>query len=234
METAKSGMKAGRGRTRPLAVLAMGVAGATLLLNPFAGTSPAAETPQIQAYQLRAIHSDKNAAVTGGSAADGAAIVQKAPASVNSQGWVPLPFGSAWIMVNANSGKVLDVAGGSTQLGAVLTQQAFGATAAQVESQVWFIIPFGEGTVVFANYKSGQVMDVSGASAGDDVPLTQWQFHGAPNQRWSGVAVGVPVTTTSSTTVTTVTPTTVTPTTVTPTTVTPTTVTPTTVTPTTI
>jgi hypothetical protein len=144
----------------------------------------------LRAFQLRAAHSGKNAAVVGGSLANGAAIVQKTPNSLNSQGWVALPFGSASIMVNVNSNKVLDVAGGSTANGAGLVQHDFGPTVSQVESQVWFLLPFGDAQAVFVNYKSGLVMDVSGGSGADDVPLIQWPWKGRANQVWTGVAVG--------------------------------------------
>ena len=93
-------------------------------------------------------------------------------------------------MVNVNSNKVLDVAGGSTGNGAVLVQHEFGPTLGQVESQVWFLLPWGSTHTVFVNYKSGLVMDVSGGSGAENVPLVQWPWTGQANQVWAGVAVG--------------------------------------------
>src|SRR6059036_146438 len=88
---------------RAIAPVAVAVAGASLLVAPLSSTSPAAQSPQIQAFQLRAAHSGKNVDVASGSEANGAAVVQNAANANNSQGWIPLPFGTGWIMVNANS-----------------------------------------------------------------------------------------------------------------------------------
>jgi len=59
---------------------------------------------------------------------------------------------------------------------------------------------------VFVNCKSGLVMDVSGVSTADDVPIVQWALTGQATQLWSGVAVGVPAPTTSTTSTTTTVP----------------------------
>ena len=187
-----NGMRTGRGRSRRLALLAVGVAGATLLLNPFSGSVPAAETPQLQGFHLRVAHSAKDAGV--GSAADGAPVVQWTPQTLNNQGWVPLPFGPAWVFVNLNSNKVLDVAGGSTANGAAVIQQGWAGTA----SQVWFLVNFGTTHKVFVNFNSGKAMDVAGASITDGAPLIQWDWMGSTNQIWSGVPVGMPTSSTTS------------------------------------
>ncbi|MBA3268536.1 MAG: RICIN domain-containing protein [Acidimicrobiia bacterium] len=187
-------MKTDHSRNRKLSLATICVAGAALFLNPFSGSAPAAETPQLQGFQLVAGHSGKAAAVTGGSNADGAAVVQLTPSNLNSQGWVPLPFGNSWVLVNLNSNKVLDVQGQSTANGAAVIQQGWAGTA----SQVWTLSAFGPGHTVFINFASQKAMDVAGASVANGAPLIQWDWNGGASQIWRGVAVGVPASTTTT------------------------------------
>ncbi len=171
--------------------------GLSLVVATFSANAPAVEAPQLQGFHLVAAHSGKVAAVAGGSVADGAVVVQAMPDSLNSQGWVALPFptpaefGPAAILVNLNSNKVLAVAGGSTANGATVIQEPWTGSP----SQVWFLYaggPFGPTHAIFLNANSAKVMDVAGASTADGASIIQWDYHGGANQAWQGFAVGVP------------------------------------------
>jgi|GEM_PF-5440890 len=191
-------MKASRFlRTRAILPAAALVGGAGLLVTQLSGSAPASETPQIQSFHLRAAHSGKDATVAGGSLADGARVIQLPATALNDQGFVPLPFGSAFVIVNANSNKVLDIDGGSTASGAAVVQHTFGPSAAEAQSQVWFLTSSGTGAV-FTNFKSGLAMEVAGASTSDGAPLIQSPKNGAADQTFTGIPVGVPATTSSS------------------------------------
>ena len=78
---------------------------------------------------------------------------------------------------NANSGKVLDVAGASTMNGAPVIQWTFHGGA----NQQWGLVYSGK-VVVFINVNSGKVLDVTGASTADGARMIQWPWHGGANQ----------------------------------------------------
>lgn len=183
-------------RARAILPAAALVGGASLLVTQL-GTAPASETPQIQSFHLRAANSGKDLTVAGGSLADGARVIQLPATALNDQGFVPLPFGSAFVIVNANSNKVLDIDGGSTAAGAPVVQHVFGPTAAEAQSQVWFLTSSGTGAV-FTNFKSGLAMEVAGASTADGAPLIQSPKNGAGDETFTGIPVGVPATSSSS------------------------------------
>jgi len=199
-------MKMTSWRSRISALVVVVVAGAGFSLIQFTGAAPAAQTPQLQGFHLRAAHSAKDAGVAGGATTAGAAVVQETPSALNSQGWVPLPFGTAWVFVNLNTNMVMTVQGGSTANGAAVLQEPWAGTP----SQIWFLYPFGSTQTVFINFHSGKAMDVAGGSVSDGAAVIQWTWHAAPNQVWQGVPVGVPTSTTSTSSTTTTAPTTTT------------------------
>src|SRR5215210_4793581 len=126
-----SGMRIGMIRRRTAVAIGVFAAGAALLVSPLSGSAPAAQSPQLQGFHLVAAHSNKSADISGGSLSNGATVVQWPQNSLNSQGWVGLPFGPAVVFVNLNSGKVLDVAGSSQAGGA---NQVWGGVAVGVPS----------------------------------------------------------------------------------------------------
>jgi hypothetical protein len=75
---------------------------------------------------------------------------------------------------------VLDVAGGATDSGAALVQNAWSAAA----SQLWIILPIAGGYELLVNVKSGKVADVRGASHDNGIQIVQWDWHGGLNQIW--------------------------------------------------
>ena len=77
-----------------------------------------------------------------------------------------------------HSGKVLDVAGGSSEPGAALIQFA----ALDQPNQRFRIEPVRQDLVRVVAVHSGLVLDVAGASPDDGAPLIQFPWHGGDNQ----------------------------------------------------
>jgi uncharacterized protein YkwD len=103
--------------------------------------------------------------------------------------------GSSLVAIqNVRSGRVLDVAGGSTTDGASIVQWDWhGGT-----NQLWS--PIGSGNVaVFVNLRSGKVLDVRGASTAEGAPLIQWTYTGGYNQFFAVNCLPSPVPTTTTT-----------------------------------
>ncbi|MFJ8625022.1 alpha-L-fucosidase [Kitasatospora sp. NPDC093550] len=92
------------------------------------------------------------------------------------------PFGSdpgTVRLVNRNSGKVLDVSGGSTSDGALVVQSTWNAGT----SQQWKLLPDSDGSYRLANVRSGKVLDSPGNSA-QGANLDQWTGDSGDNQSW--------------------------------------------------
>lgn len=88
----------------------------------------------------------------------------------------------AFKIVNVNSGKLLDVSGGSTENGATVLQwQDTGAA-----NQHWKFVKLSDGSYKIENVNSGKALDVERASLEDGASVHQWDFtgDGGSNQKW--------------------------------------------------
>ncbi len=104
---------------------------------------------------------------------------------VNASGTSGTPV-STYRIVNRNSGKVLDVSGGSTADGGDVIQWTNNGGT----NQQWTLIDAGSSYSRIMNVKSGKVLDVSGASTADGGDVVQWTDNGGTNQQWQIVDVG--------------------------------------------
>src|SRR5205823_181750 len=89
-------------------------------------------------------------------------------------------------IVSVNSGKVLDVSGGSQADGAMIIQYHFHGGA----NQLWYIIPVDEMVngqrpyqIVSVN-NSSKLIDVNRGSTEDGAKIQQWTDNGRANQLW--------------------------------------------------
>jgi len=89
-------------------------------------------------------------------------------------------------IVNRNSGKALNVAGGSLLNGEKIEQYTYSAWA----SQQWTLIAIGNGYYKIRNVNSGLVMDISEASLTDGAQNVQWLDTGTFNQQWQLIDAG--------------------------------------------
>jgi len=122
--------------------------------------------------------------VRGASGDDMAAVQQYSCNGTAAQQFLvsPSPAGAGiYTLVNANSGKCLDVQGFSQQPGARLQQYSCTGTTAQ---QFW-IRTTGPGRYEFANVNSGQCVDVPSFSNNDGVQLQQYTCTGTNAQAFS-------------------------------------------------
>ena len=98
-----------------------------------------------QVYKLLSVNSNKVLDVSGASLEDGAPVIQYTSQDSPNQQWYFKTVGSvngqeeAYQIVNINSGKVLDVSGGSQDAGAPLQQR----TPTGATSQQWYLTPLG-------------------------------------------------------------------------------------------
>lgn len=83
-------------------------------------------------------------------------------------------------IVNRNSGKALNVVGGSSADGANIEQYTYGGWT----SQHWQFTDLGNGYYKIQNVNSGKLMDVEGASLADGAENVQWYDNGGLNQQW--------------------------------------------------
>ncbi|NUT91764.1 MAG: family 43 glycosylhydrolase [Saccharothrix sp.] len=135
-----------------------------------------------RAYKCVSVRSGKVADVSGGSKADGAAVIQwRDTGSVNQKWTFQSTVDGYYTVTCLSSGKVLDVAGSSLADGARVVQ----ATADGRASQQWRLRPESGGAFAVVNRHSGKVLDVSGGSTADGVALIQYRDTGGSNQRWT-------------------------------------------------
>jgi hypothetical protein len=149
-------------------------------------TNASSMTPSSgQLYKLVCANSGKVLDVDGGSVQDGAKVQQWTDHGGANQQWSfeavgPVNGQPAYKLVCANSGKVLDVTGGSLQAGAAVVQWPYQGGA----NQQWYVLDVGNSTCTIQSVGSGKVLDVEGASLQDGAQVLQWDDHNGANQHW--------------------------------------------------
>ena len=143
--------------------------------------------------QVTAIRPDgqselKNAAsalslnVSGGSTANGAAIVQwPYGGGTNSLFTFTQHSDSGYCeMVSVSSGKDVAVQNASTTNGAPIIQNTFGSAG----NDLWVPALTIDGNYSFVNRKSGKTLEDPGASTAQGTQMDQWDYNRGSNQRW--------------------------------------------------
>lgn len=90
------------------------------------------------------------------------------------------PTGKYYKLANKNSGKYLDVSGGSTENGANVQQWTSNTT----QAQQWLLEDAGNGYFYLVN-KSGKVLNVSGGGSADGANVIQWSKGNDDNSKWT-------------------------------------------------
>lgn len=138
--------------------------------------------------------------LTGGGYSDGTAIQQWAPTAGDlNQEWqlvgVPPAFapvapvaGQAYRIVNAVSGKPIDVSGASTSDGAQIVESANNDGL----DQQWSVDSAGNGYVNLVNVNSGMALDDTNGSTSNGTAMQQWSITGTgnSNQQWQLTPLG--------------------------------------------
>ena len=103
-----------------------------------------------------------------------------------SDGQIQVDSSKTYRIVNRNSGKALNVVGGSTSDGASIEQYSYGGWA----SQQWQLTALGNGFYKITNVNSGKLMDIYAASTADGAQNIQWTSNGGWNQQWLILDIG--------------------------------------------
>ncbi len=171
---------------------------ATVVLGMALGVWPAISAPE---DEIKAVHSGKVMGLVE-SPSLGSPVIQRSSGGADRE-WnvIELTTINGWPLVliqSAETGLVLDVAGGFTGAGTPLVQNPWAGSA----SQLWLLLPFGNtGLELILNIKSGRVADVAGASSDDGASIIQWDWRGGANQIWDVPdPEPLPTTTTSTST----------------------------------
>ena len=112
-------------------------------------------------------------------------------ATLNRQWKIERYSGQWYKITNVNSGKVLDVAGGSDKGGTNVWQYSWNASAAQL----WRFIPAGNG-YYYVQSKLGNYLDVAHGKAIEGANIQTWYFNGSAAQKFKLTGINpVPTTT---------------------------------------
>ncbi len=139
-------------------------------------------------YQLQNEQSGMALNVSGGSTANGAAIIQWpwGSGSANAE-WTFSTSGTQSgydQIVNVNSGKDAVVQGASTSQGALIIQYSFGSAG----NDQWQPQQNSDGSYTFVNLHSGYVLEDPGNSTSQGTQMDQWSSNGGANQKWKAIS----------------------------------------------
>jgi len=91
-----------------------------------------------------------------------------------------------YVIINKNSGKVLDLEGDSTADGTNIVQMTYDGT----NSQKWRFEEAGNGSFNIRNVLSGKLMDIKGNSKANYGENIIWPYNGGINQKWQLIYAG--------------------------------------------
>jgi arabinan endo-1,5-alpha-L-arabinosidase len=138
-------------------------------------------------YQIVSRHSGRALAISGGSTADGAGLVQSTVGSATNQQFQFVDSGGGYHRLRArHSGKVLDVLDFSTANGANIVQWS----DLNGTNQQFSVLDTTSGYVKMINRNSGKALDVWEWSTADGARISQYNDTGGNNQQWQLVRIG--------------------------------------------
>jgi len=94
--------------------------------------------------------------------------------------------GTFFKILNRNSGKSIDVNGGSTNNGGNIIQWDYSGG----NNQQWAFNAQGNGYFSIVNKNSGKSLDVNGGSTNGGAGIIQWDYSGGDNQQWQVTNIG--------------------------------------------
>jgi hypothetical protein len=95
--------------------------------------------------------------------------------------WRNFDANTKYQIMNKQTGKVLEVAGGSSTAGAAIQ----GRTYSGATHQKWTITQISAGKYKVVNVNSGKTLDLTGGTTSDGTTLIQSSYSGAGSQLWS-------------------------------------------------
>ena len=119
--------------------------------------------------------------MTGASTANGARVQLYSSNNTNAQKYRFESIGNGtYKIINASSGKVLDVAGGSTANGASLQQYTSNNTVAQQ----WTVRNYGSGRIALVSVNANKAVDIPDGNAVQQAQLQLYSPNGTVAQQW--------------------------------------------------
>jgi hypothetical protein len=176
--------------TSPLIWLPLTISGTTMALgwqsswtlNVTAGTWTGATNPAAGTYRITAANSALLLDVSGGSAANGAPVVQWSNTGGSNQRWtLARVSGNVYTITGVGSGKCLEVPDSSATQGARLSIYTCNGGA----NQQWSFASTGSSAFALVNLASGWVADVVSGSTSAGAQIEQWANNGGSNQHWT-------------------------------------------------
>ncbi|KQM83605.1 hypothetical protein ASE68_10575 [Agromyces sp. Leaf222] len=133
-------------------------------------------------YEIVNANSGKNLAVSAGSMANGAQVLQWPATNGAEQDWKIQPTDNGYVkVINVNSGQALSISGESTADGGNAVQWPYGGGY----HQQWKVVPTNDGGDALVNRKSGKVLSITGQSTSNGASAVQWSDGSGAHQRWS-------------------------------------------------
>lgn len=132
-------------------------------------------------FEIQSVSSGQALDVSGGSTANGAAILQWPYGGGSNQLWNFIPTSNGYYQIkNAYSALDVNVAGASTANGAAIVQWQFGSQG----NDQWLPVRNSDGSYIFYNRNSGLLLDNPGGTT-QGVQFDQWGANGGINQRFN-------------------------------------------------
>jgi hypothetical protein len=159
---------------------------AALVASQLPGTAVGDRSTTPYQFELRNVASGLALSAANGSAHAGAESAQGTFTGAKTQQWALQRNGSHVRLINRGSQNVLGVSGGSRSAGA----NAILWTSIGVTDQDWDMLPQSDGSYVFRNANSGQVLVPQGGSTSPDARVVQAPATGGAAEQWRLVTVG--------------------------------------------
>lgn|GEM_PF-1646796 len=133
-------------------------------------------------YRLNNTNSGKTLQIAGGSAANGAAVVQGVGDTQGTNLWtINYVTNGNYGIINNYSSKAMDVTGASTVAGAALAQWPWWN---QAQNQLFKLVPDALGYYTITTVHSNMPIQIAGASSADGAQVVQANADGSYNQKW--------------------------------------------------
>lgn len=162
------------------------VSTSTAVTVPAGETGPLTVVPKGVTYQLVSRSSGLCLGVSGNSTSNSGAAVLRACSATSSNWVVDSTANGYYRLVNANSGKTLDMTNCSASDGGIVDQYSWLAN----NCQQWQLTNTSDGWIKLTNRNSGKVLDVMNCGTSENTAIDQWSALGNACQDWRLQPVG--------------------------------------------
>lgn len=162
------------------------VAAGTAVTVPSGETGPITTVPKGASFQLVNRNSGLCLGVSGNSTSNASAAVLRA-CSASSSNWIVESTANGYYrLMNANSGKALDMTNCASADGGIADQYGWLANSCQE----WLLSTTTDGWLKLTNRNSGKVLDVANCGGSENAAIDQWSWLNNACQEWRLQPVG--------------------------------------------